>query len=85
MCLIRDAELLAVVAARAEPTMRNWLGELPQVHPITLALSGTPPRTRQPASASAPINWGLMDKDALWDYYLVAWINEPMMKPRKVV
>ena len=27
-CLIRDAELLAVVAARAEPTMRNWLGEL---------------------------------------------------------
>ena len=30
---------------------QNWwrikLGELPQVHPITRALSGTPPRTRQ--------------------------------------
>ena len=28
MCLIRGAELLAGVAARTEPTMRNWLGEL---------------------------------------------------------
>lgn len=47
MCLIRGAELLAGVAARTEPTMRKWLGELAQVHPITRALSGTPPSTRQ--------------------------------------
>ena len=39
--------VLAGVAARIEPTMRNWLGELPQVHPITRALSGTPPSTGQ--------------------------------------
>ena len=36
----------------------NQLGELPQVHPITRALSGTPPRTRQPAEASASIQLG---------------------------
>ena len=43
---------------RTRPNARNWLGELPQVHPITRALSGTPPRTRQPAEASAPIQLG---------------------------
>ena len=49
----------------------NQLGELPQVHPITRALSGTPPRTRQPASASAPINWGLMDKETRIPEYIL--------------
>lgn len=33
---------------------------------------------------SAPINWGLMDKEAARSYS-EAWIKEPMMKPRKVV
>ena len=50
--------VLAGVCVRTEPTMRNWLGELPQVHPITRALSGTPPRTGQVAVRSAPMGLG---------------------------
>ena len=57
--MVRGGGLLAGIAARTEPTMRNWLGELPQVHPITRALSGTPPRTGQIAGASAPIQLGV--------------------------
>ena len=43
---------------RTEPTMRNWLGELPQVHPITRALSGTPPSTGQIAGDKYPNKLG---------------------------
>ena len=39
---------------RTGPNARNWLGELPQVHPITRALSGTPPRTGQVAGGKCP-------------------------------
>ena len=53
-CLIRGAELLAGIAARTEPNARNWLGELPQVHPITRALSRTPLRTGQVAGDKCP-------------------------------
>ena len=62
----------------------GMLGELPQVHPIARALSGTPPRTGQVAGDKCPNNWGLMDKEAARSYS-EAWIKEPMMNPRKVV
>lgn len=42
MCLIRGAELLAGVAARTEPTMRNWLGELAPSTRQMVEMKGTP-------------------------------------------
>ena len=44
-----EARDYSACTPRTGPNARNWLGELLQVHPITRALSGTPPRTGQVA------------------------------------
>ncbi len=66
MCLIRGAELLAGVAARTEPTMRNWLGELAPSTRQMVGTKGNPNNIRQ-----TPHNAGVIgDPVGQWTNYL---------------